>query len=78
MTPKTSNKRDLRHQEADALGLSLEELIELEQNRKDQSEAESLGIEPWEVRKRRSGATQSEIDSHKEMLRQATEDNISE
>jgi hypothetical protein len=78
MTPKPSNTPDRRQQEADALGLSPEELIEIEQNRKDQSEADSLGIEPWEVRMRRSGATEPEIESHRKKLRQATQDIIGE
>lgn len=78
MTPKRSNTGNPREQEADALGLSLQELSEIEQNRKDESEAASLGIEPWEIRMRRSGATEAAIESHKETLRQATRDIIGE
>jgi hypothetical protein len=59
-----------RQEEADAIGVSLEDLLDLEQNRNDQAKAELLGIEAWEVRMRRLGATDSAIDAHREKLRQ--------
>ena len=76
MAPEPSNGRDLRQQEADALGLSLEELTANEQNRKDQSEADALGIELWEVRMRRSGATEVEISAEKKRRSQEIRDII--
>jgi hypothetical protein len=78
MTPKPTNRDDPRQQEAEALGISLEELLEIEQNRKDQSEAESRGVEAWELRMRREGATEAEIAARRERLRQATRDIIGE
>lgn len=78
MAPELSRRRDPRQDEADALGLSIEELIEMEQNRKDQSDADYLGVEPWEIRMRRSGASAAEIDSRREKLRQAIRESIDE
>jgi hypothetical protein len=78
MTSEPSNERDSRQEEADALGLSPEELAEIEQNRKDQSAADSLAVELWELRMRRSGATRQEIDAEREKRRQAIRDIIDE
>lgn len=67
-----------RQEEADAIGVSLQDLLELEQNRNDRAEAERLGIEEWEVRMRRLGAPDSEIDARREKLRQETQNIIGE
>lgn len=67
-----------RQKEADAIGLSLEDLLDLEQNRDDQANAEFLGIEAWEVRMRRVGATDSQIEARREKLRQETQNIIDE
>lgn len=67
-----------RQEEADAIDVSLEDLLDVEQNRKDQAMADLLGIEAWEVRMRRMGATDSEIGVHREKLRQEIKNIIGE
>jgi hypothetical protein len=58
------------------MGLSLEELLEIEQNRKDASDGRLFGVETWELGMRRSGATDSEIDAKREKIYKAIRDII--
>jgi hypothetical protein len=67
-----------RQQEADALGMSLEELLDMEQSRDDRANADLLGIEEWEVKMRRLGATDSQIETHREKRRQEIKNIIGE
>lgn len=67
-----------RQEEADALGMSLEELLDIEQSRDDRANADLLGIEQWEVKMRRMGATDSEMGAQREKLRQQIKDIIGE
>ena len=60
----------LRQAEADAIGVPLSELLEIEQNREDEIRAKLEGIEVWELHLRRSGFTDQEIEARRIERRQ--------
>jgi hypothetical protein len=77
MDDETPRSQD-RQAEADAIGLTVEKILELEQNRRDEAEAKIRGIEVWELRMQRSGASETEIQSEREKRRRNIQDIISE
>lgn len=54
-----------RQDEADALCMTVEELLEIERNRADEAEARVLGIEVWELHLRRAGARVAQIEARR-------------
>jgi hypothetical protein len=66
MNPPTPHPRKA---EADALMMTVEELEQIDRDRSDVREAKMRGIEVWELRMRREGASDSAIETKRKELR---------
>jgi predicted secreted protein len=71
-----TKRKELRRQVADALMMTVDELEEIDRDRSDDREAKILGIEVWELRMRREGASASAIEAKRTEQRRQREEAV--